>query len=269
MAASALGAMAASGLADYAQVVGVSGVVFGLAGGVLWLELRRADQIPAWLRIPRRAFFLLLVLNAALMAVIPLIAGAAHLGGFAAGYAATAAVAGRAIRRAAEPIWIRATGALIAAVVVVAMGSAAAELAGERSFLARHAERLARLPGISPFELNDRAWYIAISPDPTREEMEAALLLAERAVFETERSIPGILDTLAEVLFALGHREQAIATIDEAIAMDRDDAYYREQRRRFTGERPADDRPEGPFPFFLPRSEEPPSPPPAGPGLTV
>ena len=214
-----------------------------LAGGVLWLELRRAEQLPAWLRVPRRAFFVLLLLNAAIMTAIPVIAGAAHLGGFATGYAVTAAVAGRSIRRIAQPLWIKAAGALTVVAVLVAVGGAAGELAGERSFMVRHAERLAHLPGISPFELNDRAWYIAISPDPTREEVEAALLLAERAVFETERSIPGILDTLAEVLFALGHREQAIATIDEAIAIDPDDAYYREQRRRFTGDRPADDRP--------------------------
>ena len=49
----------------------------------------------------------------------------------------------------------------------------------------RHAERLAHLPGISPFERNDRAWYIAISSDSTRQELEAALLLAERGMAVT------------------------------------------------------------------------------------
>jgi membrane associated rhomboid family serine protease len=267
MGASALGAMAASGFADYAAVVGVSGVVFGLAGGVLWLELRRAEQLPAWLRVPRRAFFVLLLLNAAIMAAIPMIAGAAHLGGFAAGYAATAGVAGREIRRIAQPVWIKAASALTAAAVLLAMGTAAAELAGGQSFMARHAQRLAYLPGISPFELNDRAWYIAISSDSTPEELEAALLLAERAVFETERAVPGVLDTLAEVLFLLGHRDKAVATIDEAIERDPEESYYREQRRRFTGERPVDDRPEGPFPAPPPRRE--PAPPAGAPGLTV
>jgi tetratricopeptide (TPR) repeat protein len=147
------------------------------------------------------------------------------------------------------------------------MGTAAGELADGQSFMARHAQRLAYLPGISPFELNDRAWYIAISSDSTPEELEAALLLAERAVFETERAVPGVLDTLAEVLFLLGQRDKAVATIDEAIERDPEESYYREQRRRFTGERPVEDRPEGPFPAPPPPRE---SAPPAGPpGLTV
>jgi hypothetical protein len=55
-----------------------------------------------------------------------------------------------------------------------------------------------------------------------------------------------MLDTLAEVQFQLGWQEQAIATIDQAIAREPDESYYREQRRRFTGERPADDRPPDP-----------------------
>jgi membrane associated rhomboid family serine protease len=236
MGASAVGAMVASGFADYAAVVGVSGVVFGLAGGILFLELRRAAQLPAWLRVPRRAFFVLLLLNAAIMTTIPVIAGAAHVGGFATGYAVTAGVAGQSIRRITQPVWIKAASALTVAAVLVAVGSAAGELAGERSFMVRHAERLAHLPGISPFELNDRAWYMATSSDPTRQELEAALVLAERAVFETERAVPGVLDTLAEVLFLLGEHEKAISAIDEAIAGDPEDSYYREQRRRFTGE---------------------------------
>ena len=40
-----------------------------------------------------------------------------------------------------------------------------------------------------------------------------------------------------------GWSDGAVATIDEAIAHDPDERYYREQRRRFTGERPAEDRP--------------------------
>jgi tetratricopeptide (TPR) repeat protein len=181
--------------------------------------------------------------NAAIMTAIPMIAGAAHLGGFASGYAATRAVAGRKIRGIAPPVWIKAATVLIVAAVLVAVASAGGELAEERSFMLRHAERLAHLPGISPFELNDRAWYIATSSDSTRQDLEAALLLAERAVFETERAEPAVLDTLAEVLFRLEQYEKAIATIDEAIAGDPERSYYREQRLRFTGERPADDRP--------------------------
>jgi hypothetical protein len=71
-------------------------------------------------------------------------------------------------------------------------------------------------------------------------------VLAERAVTETGAAEATMLDTLAEVQFQLGWQAQAIATIDQAIAREPDESYYREQRRRFTGERPADDRPPDP-----------------------
>jgi hypothetical protein len=44
-----------------------------------------------------------------------------------------------------------------------------------------------------------------------------------------------------------------VEAIDEAIGLEPGEAYFREQRRRFTGERDFDDRPEPPgFPFGLP-----------------
>jgi hypothetical protein len=124
---------------------------------------------------------------------------------------------------------------------------------------ARYAARKAQLPGISPGELNDHAWMIAIAPDVTREELEAALLLAERAVAETHRSEATILDTLAEVQFGLGIDAAAVNTIGEAIALEPNETYYREQRRRFTGERARDDRPDYIPPMFRgPNEVDPP-----------
>ena len=67
--------------------------------------------------------------------------------------------------------------------------------------------------------------------------LDAALQLAERAVVDNGvAQRPRILDTLAEVHFQLGHRAEAVATIDEAISRDPGRDYYREQRRRFLGE---------------------------------
>jgi membrane associated rhomboid family serine protease len=244
MGASGIGAMGASALAGYSQVVGVSGVVFGLAGGLTWLELRRADHLPAAWRLPRRVLWTLLAVNAALMWLVPIIAGAAHAGGFAAG-ALAAALSTRVdleLRRPAA--WVRA-GALAAVVLtLLSLASAARELAAHPDFIASHSRRLAALPGVPPEELNDRAWIIAVSDDATRGQLDAALELATRAVAETGREEATILDTLAEVQFQLGRRDEAIATIDEAIARAPAQPYYREQRRRFTGERAADDRPD-------------------------
>ena len=53
---------------------------------------------------------------------------------------------------------------------------------------------------------------------------------------------PELLDTLAEVQFLLGQDAQAVATGEEALALAPDQPYYREQLRRFLGERPRGDR---------------------------
>lgn len=268
MGASAVGSMGASGFTSDVGVVGVSGIVFGLLGALLWLEFMCADRLPAWWRIPRHALITVLVLSAALGFFVPLIAGAAHLGGLVAGGLAMALVAGRRVGPQPTPTWVRAAATGTLAVTAAAFLTAAVELYGPGDFTARQIERLARLPGISPPELNNRAWFVAVDPDSTREHLEAALLLAERAVAETERSDATMLDTLAELQFQLGQPELAIQTIDEAIARSPDEDYYREQRRRFTGERDPDDRPDAPE-FQLPWQEEPPPPPPEEPGITV
>ena len=93
------------------------------------------------------------------------------------------------------------------------------------------------------------AWFIAIADDATPAQLDAALGLARQAVSETEGRDTTILDTLAEVQFQLGRTQEAILTIDRAIAGETDTChlrYYLEQRRRFTGERDPDDRPEDP-----------------------
>ena len=272
MGASALGAMATSGLLLEESVVGVSGVVFGLAGAVLWLEFGHGGELPAWWRFPRPVLGLVILAFCADVALgffLPIIAGEAHLGGFVAGALATAALTRRTPLGAPESAPTRALAAAVVATTLLAVGAAAIELVGEGDYVVRHAARLAELPGVSPEDLNNHAWFIAIDPDSTHEQLEAALLLAERAVAETGAAEATMLDTLAEVQFQLGWPAQAIATIDQAIAREPDEPYYREQRRRFTGERPADDRP--PDPALRPeRSRERRLPlPPDEPGLRV
>jgi membrane associated rhomboid family serine protease len=270
MAASAAGSMLASGLFLNESVVGVSGVVFGLAGGVLWLDLRRPQELPAPWRFPRRLLQLLLValvLEAALGFLLPFIAGSAHLGGLAAGVLASALLVRE---RGVGPLPGRLSRALAAgacAVTALAAVAAGVELFSAPDFPARFAERLAALPEVPPDELNNHAWFIAIDESASRAQLLAALQLAERAVAETEGREAALLDTLAEVLFQLGESEHAVETIERAIAQEPDEPYYREQRRRFLGERPADDRP--PDPALRPREREGPPLPPDAEGITV
>jgi len=261
MGVSGVTAMLASALAGGFPVVGASGVIFGLVGAAVWIEFTWARRLPAWWRYPRRSLLFLLILNGILGFVVPVISGSAHLGGFLGGLGVAALIARPSSPFRVAPRWVSAVAVLVAVLTVAAVGSAVVELTRPGEYAARQAARLATLPGVSPAQLNDTAWYIAISPQASRAMMEAALVLAERAVTATDRADPNVLDTLAEVQFALGWTAEALRSIDEAIAIAPDEPYFREQRRRFTGERDADDRPASPLPPWL--RAPPPAPRPA------
>jgi uncharacterized Ntn-hydrolase superfamily protein len=78
--------------------------------------------------------------------------------------------------------------------------------------------------------LNNMAWFCAVYGLFLPEALEAA----QRAVALSPEA-PHILDTLAEIYFRLGERDQAIQTIERAIKLDPESAYYREQLTRFQG----------------------------------
>jgi membrane associated rhomboid family serine protease len=247
MGVSGLAAMTASAWAGYAEVVGVSGVVSGLLGAVTFLEVFRADELPAWWRVPRRALFAMLLLTAVLGALLPWIAGAAHIGGFVAGVVCAALLAERPLSSGRAPMPVRALAAVVVLASAAGIAVAGAELLAPGDYAAKHLARLGRLPNIRPDELNNRAWLVALDEKSSPELLEAALALAERAVRETQRKEPTILDTLAELQFQTGDVEGAVATIEEAMGLDPREPYYGEQRRRFLGER--EDRPPPPGPF--------------------
>jgi membrane associated rhomboid family serine protease len=251
MGVAALGATLAGMAARYDALVGASGVVAGLAGALLWLELRLPDRLPATWRLPRGLFIGALLADAALPLVAPFIAGAAHAGGFAAGAAAAAICGGPRLRREPLRAEIAVAVALVCLVAGAAVLSAARLLAGGSAWEG-HAARLLRMQEPPVLVLNDAAWLIATGRTPTRRALVEARELAERAVRDTQRSDPNLLDTLAEVQFQSGDGAAAVETIDEAIALAPEEPYFREQRRRFTGERAADDRPPPPEPFFDP-----------------
>lgn len=79
-----------------------------------------------------------------------------------------------------------------------------------------------------PSFLNDYAWHCA----EQKVELDQALAAAQKAV-ELSKGDPGILDTLAEVYYTMGRRQEAVATIDKAIAQKPDDSYFKDQRAKF------------------------------------
>jgi membrane associated rhomboid family serine protease len=242
MGLAALGSLFANYIADYWNVVGISGVVFGLFGAVFWLEHARTEVLPAWWRVPRRGLYAMLI-GSALLGLLPVIAGLSHAGGFVFGALGAAIVSGRTPLPRPNRLWVRAAAAGFVAVSGISIVAAANQLLTIPDYHAHYLARQVELPNIDPRQLNDEAWYIAIDPESSTALRETALLMAERAVNETEHRAPAVLDTLAELQFQLGFDLSAVSTIEEAIALSPEDPYLIEQRRRFLGERDRDDPP--------------------------
>jgi rhomboid protease GluP len=260
-----LAAMAASAWVRPDPVIGASGMVAGLAGAALCLELVSGPRLPAWWRLPRRLFIALLLLQAVIDYNVERIAGEAHIGGFAAGFVLTLAMGRAAVDRVSAGLGIRGLGIAATAGLVAAVAAATPLWSRSADALEHHARRMLAEPSPSPLQDNLVAWIMATESDASPEQMQAAVDLAERAVAETGRLDPDLLDTLAEAHFAAGDPARALGVIDEAIRLAPAEPYFWEQRRRFTGERAPDDRPAPPsLPWFFraPAPDAPPLPPP-------
>ncbi|MFO0687962.1 MAG: rhomboid family intramembrane serine protease [Myxococcota bacterium] len=245
-----VGTVAGIVAAGHHEVIGASGLVAALAGAILALELHHPERVPAEWRLPRRLFVVAVLLQFGLIDPLmrSFIAGGAHLGGFAGGYLAAwwlgvaeveAETASGRLRFAAHAGLVSAA-ALSLGIVPLARHDPAA--------LERHAARLLDTPEAPHLFLHENAaaWLLATEGHASPEGIEMAIQLADRAVQTTDRMLPGILDTLAEALFQSGDRFGALVTIEEAIHLAPEERYFVEQRRRFTGERDANDRPPEP-----------------------
>ncbi|MEM9174109.1 MAG: rhomboid family intramembrane serine protease [Myxococcota bacterium] len=238
---------------DHGRVLGASGLVSGLAGSMLALELHFAREMPAYWRLPRRLFIGLLLFQFAVIdqLLAAFVAGGAHLGGFAGGYVATWLIGRPGIEELVPTRSIRIGAVSAAALAVLGFTGAMPLATHDIAALERHAQRVEGLPldYFRPGYDNAAAWLIAVSGEATPDGLERAVALAARAVNDTGGLNPGVLDTLAEARFqrgAPGDLEAALFTIDAAISLVPDEPYFREQRRRFTGERARDDRPPEP-----------------------
>jgi membrane associated rhomboid family serine protease len=244
--ASAAGAMLGCVVAGYELVLGASGLVSGAVGGLLALELRRPDLLPGQLRLSRRVLIGALIAEFVLLSFVPNVAHGAHVGGLVAGALCALGTAPRDALSFETGRMAKAGCAALLGLSLAALAAFGHGLLDPGLSAARRGQRLLESPQAPILMLNNDAWTIATSESPTREQLELALELSSRAVDATERQDPNLLDTLAEIYFQLGHGEEAVATIDEAIALVPGESYFEEQRLRFLGERAADDRPEPP-----------------------
>jgi len=258
LAAAALGSVGLSAAVSAPPMIGASGMVLGLAGALLALELSVPERLPASWRIPRRLFITAIILQGMTDYLLPFVAGWAHIGGFAGGYLAARIVAPGAFRPRPSPVWLRRAALATGLAVVVAFAAATPLVLRAGWAFNRHAENVLALDAVGAMTLNNLAWRIATETTALPDAPLPAIDLASRAVDETERANPDYLDTLAEVQFLAGDASSALDTIDEAIEIAPWDDYFREQRDRFIGLRARDDRPDSPsLPWFLRGPSEP------------
>ena len=232
MLVSGFASMLFSGFATQVPVVGASGIVSGLVGAMLWLELRLTDELPAWWRVPRRVLYGVIGISA-LLSLLPAIAGAAHLGGFVGGIIAARYWAHGGLGSRPDPVPVRAVATASVVLVCASVATAAYQVRTADAFLERYGGRVLVQYELTPYDANEWAWLIATTPDVSDEVLQNGLLLAEKAVEHTDRGEPAILDTLAEIHFQLGDARAALAVIEEAIEIDPTNTYYRGQRARF------------------------------------
>ena len=233
-------------LAGYHQTLGASGVAAGLAGALLCIEFNGSRRLPVWWRIPRRVFVAAILAQAVLDYFVPFVAGAAHLGGFFAGYLVTRFfVSGAVLHRPPARLTQVAAAAVLLAVACSAL-AAAPLLRRDGRALESHGLRVLQSEFENARDDNTVAWVMVAESRPSELGAQVAAALAERAVAATDRRNPDLLDTLAEALFALGDVPGALIVIDEAIDLTGGERYFVEQRRRFMGERAPEDRPEAP-----------------------
>jgi membrane associated rhomboid family serine protease len=252
---SALTAMGGSYLAGYERAIGASGIVSGFVGALLVLEWFRPEVVPAPWRVPRKLVLVAALVDALALSMIPHVAHWAHAGGLLGGAAVAALVAQPGGKRPLP--WLGALdAALCAGVAAALLAMVWAVWSPDAAATQLRARRLLTIDA-HPLLLNNEAWIIATEEDVGPELLETARELAVRAVERTGRRDPSLLDTLAEIYFQQGDAERAVDVIDEAIALAPDEAYFTEQRRRFIGERAADDRPQAPEEMIPPPRRAP------------
>ena len=244
--ASAVGAMWAAASASYVEVIGASGVAAGLVGSVLCLEFNATRSLPVWSRIPRRVFVFALIVQGTVDIMVPFVAGAAHIGGFALGYLTTRLFITEGRVQARPGLGLRLLAGATVFVTLFAIVAPLPLVRGDPAAMERHGLLVLKMEDSRVRYDNEAAWRILTEGETRESGVQVAVLLALRAARRSDWRDPNVLDTLAEALFASGDAYSALEVIDQAIFLSRGYRYFVEQRRRFTGERDPDDRPAPP-----------------------
>lgn len=94
-------------------------------------------------------------------------------------------------------------------------------------------ERIISLDPDQPESLNNLAWLLVTAPDEELRDKKRSLILAKKAVLLERSSV--FLDTLAEAYYVNGFIPEAVKTIEEAIAVAKENrGYYEKQLKKFS-----------------------------------
>jgi Tfp pilus assembly protein PilF len=84
---------------------------------------------------------------------------------------------------------------------------------------------------------NNFAWALVYDLDPKDRNCERGLSLAQRAVEGSQRREASHLDTLAEAYRCGGNYDQALSTLDEALALSPENDFYKTHRAEIAAEK--------------------------------
>lgn len=217
------GATFSAAFQSWSYTVGASTALFGVFGAMLLVHFRHRAQIPVRYRLSDAAWLWMLVLNV-LLGMMPFVDWIAHLGGFVGGMLLVlllvddddALPLGRAPWSHRALMAVLVLGYLFAGVRAVEASRAASRddnLAVGRS--------LVDAPVAPPDALNAIAWFIAIDPYATDEQLALAQRAAQRAVDLDADALHR--DTLATTLYRRGEVDAAIVLESDALIALRDD----------------------------------------------
>jgi rhomboid protease GluP len=220
--------------------VGASGAVFGLVGALGALQLRHGAALPIGFHQPRRWWIWILGLNGFISLALPMIDGAAHLGGFLVG-AALVWVGCRSVpepRQATpRPVLALAAGLCVAAAMSLVTAATRDDQAQDARVVLTS---VVDAPEVDPIQLNNPAWFVAIDPDAPTDVLRLAERAAQRAVDQLPEQAT-LIDTLATVRHRLGHSAEAVALERQALVRD-DRTLIATQLARFLEGAPAEAR---------------------------
>lgn len=205
-------------LAGNSLVVGSSTGIFGLMGLEVVAYLLFRDDPARHIYIPRRMLVIGVVLGA-MLSLAPAVSALGHLGGFVGGLVASALF----VPRPSVPALIGEAAAKQVALGLCAAAACAVMYMGVRPFVGDKLRQDLEAHREHPTVANSLAWQVAVDPQASREDLEAAASVMLE-VLEEDRS-KDRQDTGAELLRRLGRNEEAAALSRAALAQSMEPAY--------------------------------------------